>query len=218
MAAHLTDEQLRALYARVTETPRDPSHAACPAPDALLALVRREGREQARLTALDHVMSCADCRRDFELLRAIETGRRTDAGDAVAHIRWRRPVGIALTTTLAAALVVFAVLGPWQNREARSAPDVLRGGGTEVAVIAPAADAAVSGPLAFTWHRVPGARRYVLEVVAPGGSLRASRTTTDTTAALGAAELGPGDYRWSVRAQLDGGEYRSATRRLRVSR
>ncbi|HEX2781608.1 MAG TPA: hypothetical protein VHM30_19040 [Gemmatimonadaceae bacterium] len=218
MASHLNDDQLRALYARATEARRDPSRASCPSPDALLALVRGEGREQARLEVLDHAMTCPDCRRDFELLRAIEAGRRADAGAAVQHIRWRRPIGVTLVAALAAALVFVAVLGPWQRWRRGSESDVLRGDSAEVVAIAPAADASGSGPFTFTWHPVPGARRYLLEVLTPEGAVRASRETADTTATLAATELGAGDYRWWVRAQLDGGERRSAARRLRVGR
>ena len=215
MASELTDERLREIYARAVEARRDPARASCPSPDALLALVRREGTEETRLATLDHAMSCPDCRRDFELLRAIEAGRRADADAGVRHIRWRRPLGVALATALAAALALFAVLGPWQ----RSRPgDVSRGGSAEVAVISPAADASTSAPVTFTWHPVPGARSYVLEVLTPGGSVRASRETSDTAVTLAGPELGAGDYRWSVRARLDGGERRSVARRLRLDR
>lgn len=215
----MSDDKLRALYARATEARRDPHRAACPTPDALLALVRREGSERERLEVLDHAMGCPDCRRDFELLRAIEAGRRADAGAAVEHIRWRRPIGVTLAAALAAALAIFAVLGPWRDREGGSVPpEVFRGGSLDVRAIAPAAGASGAGPFVFSWHSVPGTRRYLLEVLTPAGALRASRETTDTSLTLGRAELGAGDYRWSVRAQLDGGERRSPARRLRVER
>ena len=215
MASDLSDERLREIYARAVEARRDPARASCSSPDALLALVRREGSEESRLETLDHAMACPDCRRDFELLRAIEAGRRADADAGVRHIRWRRPIGVALVTALAATLALFAVLGPWQRSRS---PEVYRGGSAEVGAISPAVDASGSGPFTFRWHRVPGARRYVLEVLTPGGSVRAARETTDTTATLAGRELAAGDYRWSVRAQLDGGEKRSAARRLRVTR
>ena len=214
MASELTDERLRELYSRAVQARRDPARASCPSPDALLALARREGSEQDRLTVLDHAMACPACRADFELLRSIETARRVDADAGARHIRWRRPVGVALVTALAAALALFAVLGPWQRSRAR---DVYRGS-ADVEVISPPADASGTGPFTFVWHPVPGARRYVLEVLTPDGSLRATTETTDTTVTLGGAVLGTGDYRWSVRARLDGGEQRSPARRLRVGR
>ncbi|HEX8851527.1 MAG TPA: hypothetical protein VF761_18510 [Gemmatimonadaceae bacterium] len=214
MASHLSDEQLREIYARAIEARRDPARASCPSPDALLALVRREGSDESRLETLDHAMSCPDCRGDFELLRAIEGARRADADAGVRHIRWRRPMGVALVAALAAALALFAVLGPWQ----RSRPgEVYRGGPAEIGVVSPPAGASESAPFTFTWHRVPRARGYVLEVFTPGGALRATRETADTTVTLSDAELGDGDYRWSVRARLDdGSERHSESRPLRL--
>lgn len=215
MATHLTDEQLRELYARAVAARRDPHRAACPAPDALLAAVRREGTEQRRLVVLDHAMACADCRQDLELLRAIETSRRTEAGTAVQTRRWAAPLYIML----AASVALVAALTVWQRSQRTTASDVLRGNGPDVATIAPLPDATVgAGPLSFTWHPVPGARRYVVELLTAQGAVSASRETTDTTATLGDARLGAGDYTWWVRAQLDGGESRSTARRIRVAR
>ena len=215
MATHLTDEQLRELYARAVAARRDPRRAACPAPEALLAAVRHEGPEQRRLVVLDHAMACADCRQDLELLRAIETSRRAEAGAAVQGRRWASPLYIML----AASVALFATLTVWQRSQRTTASDVLRGNGPGVATIAPLPDATVAaGPLAFTWHAVPGARRYVVELVTAGGAVSASRETTDTTATLGDARLGAGEYTWWVRAQLDGGESRSPARRVRVER
>ena len=215
MASHLTDDQLRELYARAVAARRDPERAACPAPEALLAAVRREGPEQRRLVVLDHAMACADCRQDLELLRAIEASRRAEAGSSVQSRRWLAPLYIAL----AASVALFATLALWQRSQRTTASDVLRGSGSEVVAIAPLPDAAVTArSLAFTWHAVPGARRYVVEVLTAQGAVGASRETTDTTATLGDARLGAGEYSWWVRAKLDGGEIRSAARRLRLER
>ena len=215
MASQLTDEQLRELYARVVAARRDPQRAACPAPDALRAAGRREGAEQRRLVVLDHAMGCADCRQDLELLRAIETSRRTDAGTAVQTRRWVTPFYVML----AASFALVAALTVWERSQRTAASDVLRGSDAAVATIAPLPDATVAGgPLAFTWHAVPGARRYVVELLTAEGGVRASRKTTDTTATLGDPRLAAGDYTWWVRAQLDGGESRSTARHIRVER
>jgi hypothetical protein len=213
----MTDDQLRDLYARATRNPAA-SRAACPSPDALLAVARREGPELERVEMLDHVMSCADCRRDFELLRAIEGGRRAEAAEAAGWIRWRRPISAGLITALAASVAFAAVLGPrhdwWRGG---GASDVMRNAAADVVLLAPAPDVAVhSGSLTFTWRALAGARGYTLEVVSPDGGTVASRQTTDTTASLGEARLAPGEYRWWVRAQLAGGELRSPSRPLRV--
>ena len=215
MAAHLTDEQLRELYARATARRRDARRAACPTPDALLAAVRREGPEQQRLEVLDHALGCGDCRQDLELLRAIEASRRAEAGTAIQSRRWSAPLYIML----AASVALVAALTVWQRSQRTTASDVLRGSGPEVSAIAPLPGArAAAGPLVFTWHAVPGARRYVVELLSAKGTVAAARETADTTATLGGAALATGDYTWWVRAQLDGGESRSPARRLRVER
>ena len=216
----MTDDQLREVYARATAARKDPRRANCPAPEALAALAGRDGPEQQRLETLDHVMSCADCRQDFELLRAIEHGRRDETGAAVRRIHWRRPLSISLVTALAAGLAIVAVLNPNLSMRRQSA-DVTRGTTGGAALLAPAADTIVTvpsaGELAFVWRPMPGARRYTLEVLTADGAVRAVRETTDTTAVIPGSQLGAGDLRWAVRAQTDGGELRSTTRRLRVS-
>ena len=213
----MTDEQLRELYPRALDTRRDPRRIACPSPDELLALAQGSSHAPERMEALDHVMSCPDCRQDFALLRAIERGRRAETGEATRRIRWPRPMGAALVTGLAAALAFAAVLGPRHDWWRSDASDVVRGASRDVVPLAPAADAVVPrGPLAFAWRPVPGARGYTLEVLSPDGSTLASRQTTDTTATLTDRRIVPGDYRWWVRARLDGGERRSTARRLRV--
>ena len=215
MAPHLTDEQLRERYARAVAASRDSHRAACPTPEALLAAVRREGAEQRRLTVLDHALGCADCRQDLELLRAIEASRRADPGTRVESRRWAAPLYIVL----AASVALVAALTVWERSQRTTAADVLRGSGAAVAAIAPLPDATVADrPLAFTWHAVPGARRYVLEVLTAQGAVSVTRTTTDTVFTFGDPALGTGEYTWWVRAQLDGGEIRSAARHLRIER
>ena len=212
----MTDEQLREVYVRAIAARHDARRAACPAPDTLLAVARREGPESERVETLDHVMSCPDCRKDFELLRAIERGQRIEAREGANRIRLRRPIGVALVTGLAATLVFAAVVGPrsdwWRS-------DVVRDAGSDVVALSPAADAVVpAGPLQFSWRAVPGARSYRLELLTPDGSTLATRQTTDTTVTLTDVRPAPGDYRWLVSARLDGGERRSVARRLRITR
>ena len=148
---------------------RPPARAASiPPPEAIAALVRREGPEEARLATLDHVMSCADCRRDFDLLRAVERagvesgaagargGRRAwlHAGGArrVGPARGRRrPDGAALrrATTRPAATATRAV------------------------VLVPARPRGQAGDAAHLRLacRSPGASRYELELLDAGGGV-----------------------------------------------
>lgn len=213
----MSEDKLRELYARATNARPNPRRADCPAPEALEALAKREGPEEQRLATLDHAMACADCRQELELLRAIEQAGRAETGASAAHTRWRRPIVLALGTALAAGAALVAVLGPWSARQNRAV--VMRGAPTDVRLAAPAADTVLSASaLTFVWRSVPDARRYTLEVLTPEGTVRARRETTDTSAAIPATELGVGDLRWTVRADMDGGELHSPTRRLRLSR
>ena len=83
----MSDDRLRDLYAiGQGDRPAGPG-GEHPAPEVIAALVRREGPEEGRLATLDHVMSCADCRRDFDLLRAVErAGVESGAGENPASI------------------------------------------------------------------------------------------------------------------------------------
>ncbi len=222
----MSDEGLRAAYERALATRTPGERAACPAPEAILALVRRQGREAERLAQLDHIMACAACREEFELLRAIERagekaaaaehGPSSEPGPVVGHIAWRRWVPLAA----AAALVLVIAVGPGRQLWKR-APEQVRGGAGAVALIGPADGSAPAGAtVGFVWHASPGAERYTLELLTGGGNVALSRTTTDTalTVVLRPA-LPAGDYRWWVSAtSADGSETRSATRVLRLRR
>jgi len=75
---NISDDRLRALYAPIAEQPR--GDRLCPSPEDLQALVQRQGDEDARLAILDHVMTCAPCRNEFNVLRAVEkAGRQLEA-------------------------------------------------------------------------------------------------------------------------------------------
>jgi hypothetical protein len=206
----MNDEELRAAYLRLLDT--RPARTACPAPEVLLATVEREGPETTRLHVLDHAAACAECLRDLELLRAV-----TEAGGARQRVptsaRWLAGVPLALA---AAALVVALSLNS-SLRDSRRQPDTPRGEASPVALLTPAdGGGAAASALAFTWHRVPVARRYTLEVVTTDGAVALRSETADTTVTAAGA-LRAGEYRWWVRAQTeDGAERRSATRLLRV--
>ena len=103
----VNDERLRAAYGTALRSgvAGGNTHAS---PEAIAALVRREGPESERLATLDHVMSCLDCRRDFDLLRAVEqAGRQVGAARTSARPTWLMPAA------LAASLLVAIGLGQW---------------------------------------------------------------------------------------------------------
>ena len=205
----MSDERLRDLYAAAVKAGVTTPGGSHPSPEAIAELVNRTGAEDARLATLDHVMSCADCRRDFDLLRTVE--RAGGAARPAARRSWILP------TALAATLLVAVGLG----RSLRTpAEDTTRGGhDSPVVLVAPGAEATAGDPVVFAWHPVVGARRYELELLDAGGSVAASAATTDTTATPSATpSLPPGEYRWWVRATAaDARSVRSALRPLRLT-
>jgi hypothetical protein len=203
----MTDEALRRAYREGLIEPA--GRTDCPPPEALGALVVGEGDELARLAVLDHVMSCTACHRDFELLRAIERAR-----PAIAHQKAR-------TWALAASVVLALGAGTWMVRDelARPGEDTVRGGSGGFSLVSPAPGAAASRPVTLSWHAVPDAQSYAVELLAADGTPVHAWTTMDTVIVvadsipLDAAR----DYAWWVRARRrDGSEVRSPVTRFTV--
>ena len=210
----MTDEELRRAYARATAAQRPANRAACPSPDELLALARREGPEATRLATLDHAMACDSCRSELELLRAIEAAERRETGHHRAT-GWRTPLAIAL-----AASVLLAIgLGLGREWLGTRPSDTMRGGSGSIALLSPGAAATIDGDsIVFAWRGVAGATRYVVELLDRDGNPVLGATTVDTTVILPRAETPAGDYRWWVVAELPGGERRSETRPVTLRR
>lgn len=216
----MTDEQLRALYGQVMDA-RGGDRGACPSPEALDALVRREGAEADRLETLDHVMACPGCRRDFDLLRAVRGAAPPQpvsrpAPRARGSVPWRRFAPAAL---LAASLVVGAGIGLMRRHGAdRAEIPAFRGGTYAIQLVEPAPNAIATAPLHFVWHAAPDVRRYTLEVLDGTGAVRFTARTADTTHTVPAGVLRPGvPYQWWIRTG-DGsaGTPRSGLRALLV--
>lgn len=194
----MTDAQLQELY-REALAARDARPAArCPDPEALQALVDRQGTEDERLATLDHAMSCRSCSRELELLRALRA-----AAPAVRRPRVASPWLVAASAIVAVAAATIAL------RSLSTPANVMRGpsaGG--VVLVTPPANASV-----LAWHAVPRAVSYVVEVMDAQGAVLAADTTADTSFALPAAlraRSAPHEQ-WWVRARLsDGAELRSA--------
>lgn len=200
----MIDEELRRLYGRAVERHTDESRASCPDPDQLRRLVTRAGAEAGRLAVLDHVMSCAACRPEFELLRA----------QHVAAPRWS-PQGrllAAASVMLAAGLgVVWVAHDPAPRVVARSAA-------SGVELLRPPDGAEVDSAVTLAWRPVPHATAYVVELLDPGGSLVFSTSTPDTVLPVwqgGGIEPGV-EYRWWVQVvQPSGARVGAPARRLR---
>ncbi len=167
----MNDERLREAYAAMLAARgADPARAGCPGTEALQRALAIKGPEADRLALVNHAMTCPACRREFELLRALQ--------HAVPGER-RLPAWLGLA---AAALLVMAI-GLAVPRWWDDGDGVVRGPGG-LALVAPAAGATVPTPVDLVWNRVPGARDYEVLVMGPGGEALLRRRTTDTVAAL----------------------------------
>ena len=214
----MTDEQLREAYRRAVDArARDAGRerSACPPPETLEALVERTGPEPQRLRTLDHVMACASCRTEFELLRSIAAAHRREV-PARRRPTWQRP----LTLALAASVMFAVVLGPGRSVWNDWRSDAVRSGGAGIVLAQPEDGATVGAePLRFVWRPIGGATSYTLEIMTSEGSVRHAATTRDTSLVLSEiASLPPGDYRWWVRTRAAGGELRSELRAITVRR
>jgi hypothetical protein len=229
----MTDERLAKAYQAALATRATGERRPCVAPEALLALARREGAEGQRLATLDHVMACDACRRELDVLLALDdagarlgraaTGPGTEGSlPPPMPLSARRTRGRATGVVLALAATVLVVVGASVvSRVARppvELPDVTRGEAGDVVAERPAAGEIVALPVTFTWRPVPGASRYTVEVLAGDGRVVWSAETAEPTATLlEAPALEPGEYRWWVR--VTGGashQSGSAPRALRV--
>ena len=206
----MNDEQLREIYGSVMTSRAPGGHAACPQPEALLALVRREGSEEARLAILDHVMSCADCRSEFDLVRSIELAGAEAGAIARPGRRWMAPLALAASVLLAVVIGRYALPGAPER-------DVVRSGEKDrLTLLAPPTEATTGSPILFAWHPIEGAGRYRLEVMNAGGEVVLEAETADTAIVLqSAVDLEPGEYQWWVGATAPA-DARSALRPLRL--
>ena len=212
----MSDAALRDAYARAVSQRADPGRASCPAPEALQALVRAEGAESERIALLDHVLTCARCRGEFELLRAIEQA----GGQQARASTWRQPRSW-IAVALAASLLLAIGIGTGRHFVDGDLPDDTFRGAADVTLVVPqdAAAAPRSAPLTLAWHRIAGVDRYALELLTADGSVALAQETSDTSITIPAARLpAAGDYRWMVRAAAPAGvDMRSGARRLRLT-
>ena len=217
----MNDQRLRELYQHAVEARTAATRADCPDADALLALARREGSEEERLRTLDHAMSCGDCMRELELLRAIEKAGGASGASVTTRrdtvVSWRRAVPLALAAS--AVLAVGLVVGR-DRGDQRGLDDPTRGADVAITVHAPReVELGAGDSLVLAWQPASGAGRYVVEVLDADGRPAIADTTSDTTHVvrdLGRLAAGR-DYRWWVRTPAsDGAQRASALFRLRV--
>jgi hypothetical protein len=212
----VTDEALREAYQRALDARRVSGRELCVSPEAMLSLLRRQGPEEQRLEALDHVMGCGACRSEFELLRSIEQAgaRMTErAGPAVRRILPRFAVPLAL----AASLILVVTVG--QRLRSPGGTDVERGAMDGVTLLGPPPEIAAGTSPTFAWKPVPGAQSYELEVLDDKDAVVWTAKTSETSVTMSdPLVIVPGkSYRWWVRATTAPGNQRaSAVRSLRI--
>ena len=206
----VNDQQLRAIYSGIMTSRHGSRPSACPDPEAILALVRREGTEETRLATLDHVMSCADCRAEFDLIRSIELAGVEAGAVARPGRRWLAPLALAASVLLAVVIGRYALPGTPEREVVRS------GEKDRLTLLAPPTEGTTGSPILFAWHPIEGAGRYRLEVMDAGGEVVLEAETADTAIVLqSAADLEPGEYQWWVGATAPA-DARSALRPLRL--
>jgi hypothetical protein len=208
----VTEARLRELYAGKLST-RPAARTACPAPEALQSLIRREGEETQRLATLDHVMACADCRGEYDLLRSIEgVGRQLGASGRSGRRIWMMPAALAATLLVAVGLGRLATRSGPDDELVRSSAE--RGA---VILLSPPNEVPAGSPVLFAWRPVPDARRYHLEVLNASGEVALEAQTADTFIVSDMARgLQPGDYQWWVTALVSPASRRSELRPLRL--
>ncbi|MEP7347858.1 MAG: hypothetical protein ABI877_21485, partial [Gemmatimonadaceae bacterium] len=196
----MSDDQLRALYAKVLAQREPQSRDECIPPDALLALVDRVGPEDERLRTLDHAISCPACGRDLALLRAVYTRRPPSA-------RRMAPYALAASILIIAGITLTA-----RERWNRDDAERVRRGDA-VLLISPKGARPNEPPLDLIWQSVPAAIAYDVTILDKNGTRVVERTTTDTSVTLGShsALQRDADYAWTVTAHLrDSAERKSA--------
>lgn len=203
----MNDDRLRSVYQSLVQRPAA-GRDGCPPPEELDALAARRGGEAARLATLNHAMACTECRRELDLLRAVQRA----APEAV----WRpRVLALAAMLTLAVGAALI-----WRASRPGDA-GLLRGNHSSVTLLQPAEGARVIQAPRLAWRAVPDAVGYRVEVLDAAGTVVASGVGPDTTLQLPADALPPADsaYRWRVVAELrTGGTISSGVRRLTLTR
>ncbi|HET7422768.1 MAG TPA: hypothetical protein VFJ92_04345 [Gemmatimonadales bacterium] len=203
-------EGLGRLYRRRVDARNAPA-SGCVSPEAMLALLEREGSESERLATLDHVMSCAVCHREYEWLAAVGKAATEAGGRPAREALWRRA-----PLALAASLVAAVAAGFLVRGQMRGGGETVRGTTGDIVLAAPAAGVSSSDAPVFSWHPIGEASGYVLEIQGADRGVVRSDTTADTTLRLPSA-LPAGEYRWWVREVTDGSEPRSsAFRTLKI--
>ena len=197
------DAALRTLYARLQEERRSVRSDAPVPVETIQALATGAYASADREALLDQVLGDAAMSAEFRFFRDVAREAPRAAG-----FRWPRLAG---PLALAAGAVLAVALG---TRLVTGAPEPYRGDASDVQTVAPAT-VADAGSVVFTWHRVPGAEGYDLEVTSDDGLAVVTAATADTTYTATLSASGGPALRWWVTARHDDGRSsRSAVQML----
>lgn len=181
----IDDDALRRLVR--TQTAAVPlTREHCPSPEALQDAATTPADTEARLAVLEHVATCAPCRRDFDLLRAANLAAP--------------PVVRAVMPRWVPALAAAAVIAVLSLVATRSDDDVVRGAATRATTVQLLTPVRVAAGIQLQWRAVPQAVSYRVEVTDDEGNLAFSAEIADTVAI--ATVSATASLRWSVEARL----------------
>jgi hypothetical protein len=181
----IDDDALRRLVrTHTTAAPATREH--CPTPEVLQDAATTPRDTEAHRAVLEHVATCAPCRRDFDLLRTAHLA-------APAVVRAAMPRWIPALAAAAVIAVVSLVA-------IRSNEDVVRGAPNRATTVQLLAPLRVASGTQLQWRAVPQAVSYRVEVTDNEGNLAFSTETADTVTI--AATRADASLRWSVEARL----------------
>jgi hypothetical protein len=195
---HSNDERLRQAYGATLEAREQSMAGPHPEPEALLAVAERSGSEAVRLEVLDHVMACAACQRDLNLMRA-----STGAAGTPRARTWFRSPSAGLMALAASLLLVAGVRLYMTSTGDVDAGPRFRGGS---AVSTYPVRWLPSGDAGLAWGPKNDAASYRVEVVDEAGTAVVDSTVRDTSLVIADALLrGRRGLSWSVTAMLGDG-------------
>lgn len=205
MMTQRSDERLREAYRARASATSAAARAGCPDPRALLALLERSGAERERLAVLDHVMACAPCTSELDLVRAARAAA-VAAGGAAPVRSWMRAPSMGLVA-IAATLLLVAGVSLYDTMRDPESGRRLRGG-TGAAAHSPRW---LSDGVVLSWRPVPGAVSYRVEVLDAAGRAVVDSILADTAMVVAdALARASRPLVWTVAATLADGSTRAS--------
>jgi hypothetical protein len=169
------DDRLRLAYTESLTTRRLPA-TSHPEPETLVAVAERSGTEAVRLEVLDHVMACAACRQELDLIRA-----SLAAAGMPRQRTWFRSPSVGLMALAATLLVVAGVeLFTTSGTDVDVGPRLRGGSSTATHPV----QWRSSGDATLAWRPVADAASYRLEVIDETGAAVVDSTMRDTSFVL----------------------------------